>query len=256
MNSNRKIESMSTGFWGTVKTLKPSHIFIVVLLGLLAYTLINGGFNYLTEQSKNKLKQELATEIVQLQEENRRIKESITRDRQIREQNQSRINVDKLYELMDEIERNIPSANSISIYYIHDSGGVPKSGVPLKATVLYEKRDKEVPSLKKYWKSEPIPEGFFYYNKFIYDYGEKYVSDVTQEKKIYVEETIELLSRYKTKAMYGVFIEQSTAGTYYLNFGFPKTDPFEEDRYIKYRVLEYAKRIRPLLQVAEASILN
>lgn len=206
------------------------------------------------EAAEKRIAEAVTKSVIKEQEKNKRLIDSIRLDKQIRKHKQAFTNIDKIYDLMANARRKIPMANTISVYYLHDSGGVPISGSPLNVTVLYEASDKNIPSLKRDWQSQPLPEGYFHYNKFIYDRGFKYVNDVKNYKKIYQGETISYLNLYNSKSLYGVLLEQSTAGTYYLSIGFPMVDPLSEDNLIEGNINRVATALRPLLQVREAPL--
>lgn len=252
MNDNSTKESLLS----LANKLSKRQVFTLFVMLMVGWFISYQALPYFERRSEqeDRVAQKAAEKVIFEQEKYRKLQDSISLAKQMEKHKQTFINIDKIYDLMADARRKIPSANTIAVYYLHDSGGVPISGSPLNITVLYEASDKYIPSLKKDWQSQPLPEGYFHYNKFIYHHGYKYVNNVENYAKIYHGETKSYLEMYDTKALYGILLEQSTAGTYYLSLGFPKEDPLLKDKLIEGNIKRIASLIRPLLQVREAPL--
>tara|TARA_R110000796_G_scaffold59008_2_gene135934 strand:- start:2550 stop:3308 length:759 start_codon:yes stop_codon:yes gene_type:complete len=236
--------------------LSTKQIFILFAMTIFLWFMAYQALPYLERRSaaENRVANIVTKSVIREQAKNKKMLDSIKLALQKENHKQAFINIDKIYDLMSDARKIIPTSNAIVVYYLHDSGGVPVSGSPLNVTVLYEAVNKDIPSLKKDWQSQPLPEGYFHYNKFIYDRGFKYINDVSKYEKIYNGETAAYFDMYGTKALYGVLLDQSTAGTYYISIAFPEPDPFDNDNLIESNIKRIASRLRPLLQLRQAPL--
>lgn len=138
------------------------------------------------------------------------------------------MNVARIYDLMSSLSRELPSASSISVFSTHNSGGVPKSGTPLKITILYETGNTEMKTGKKYWQQKVMPEGYFNFSKEVYDKGDMYISELDDHPEVYHGKAKGDLDFNNVRSMYGRVLKVTPTAIYYLAVTFDHSAPMEK----------------------------
>ena len=77
------------------------------------------------------------------QEKFQKFVDSINDIQDLKTQEQTYRNISTINDLMNGLARELSISSAISIYYSHDSGGVPYSGSRLNITILYSADNKE-----------------------------------------------------------------------------------------------------------------
>lgn len=165
----------------------------------------------------------------------------------------------RINDIMYRLERSIKCASSISIYSIHNGGGIPKTGSSKKLSVLYTQDNvKGVDILKEYGGSGfELTSGYAAYSeRLLRARGENYyVADVKKDSTIYENHTAIMLDRHQTKALYGAWIKTGPRATYYINISFDIASPL--NNYKEHQISEMLRIARQdlieLLDVEEIS---
>lgn len=171
-------------------------------------------------------------------------------------QQQTYHNISKVNELMNDLRKSLPMSSGISIYYTHDSGGVPVSGSPLNVTILYAANNEEPCLGKSYWQDKPLPIGYFNYNHKVYNEKFVYLPDITIEENIYIDETKDQLECNGTQAMMGIVLKETAFGTYFIGVAWTAKDPLLQNHRAKIVLKKYAALIEPLIQGKRKTFIN
>lgn len=168
-------------------------------------------------------------------------------DLKIKKQNDE--NRDKIYYLMNEMRKEFPQSSQIVLYYTHDSGGVPVTGSPLNATILYTANNIEPCLGRNYWQSRVVPQGYVKMNKKIRDLSFLYIPNVGSDDDIYSDlETREDLLCNDIKSIMGIYLKETGYAVYYITINWNFTDPYMINFKSKMMLKRYASEILPLLQ--------
>lgn len=159
-------------------------------------------------------------------------------------------NREKIYQLMNSMRNDLPNSSQITLYYTHNSGGVPVTGSPLNATILYTANNVEPCLGRTYWQSQVVPQGYIKMNKRIRDYRFIYIPDVTMDRDLYDDiETREDLDCNGTKSIMAIYLKETGHAVYFLVVTWRKIDPYMSNFRSKILLKKYSSEIEPLIYV-------
>ena len=149
----------------------------------------------------------------------------------------------RINDLISYLEKRFDKSSHITIFSIHNGGGVPKTGSESKMSALYTSDNIRGVNILKEYASYPLYRGYaeFAYqllNKRGYAY---YIEDVKNYPKIYNGETKNSMDYLGTKSVYGFWIKSSSTHTYYIAVAFDFPYGMDENRQYKEQVLQQAR---------------
>lgn len=188
--------------------------------------------------------------LIKKQQEDRYQKfiDSIQEIQDIKTQEETYKNISKIHDYMDQLRKQLPNSSRVSLYYTHDSGGVPVSGSELNVTILYTANNTDPCLGKNYWQDKPIPEGYFNFNYELFKKGFIYIPDVTKREDIYLEETKEDIDCSKSKAIMGTVLKKTSYGVYFLVVDWSIDNSYNKNLSSRLILKKYASLITPLIQ--------
>lgn len=157
-------------------------------------------------------------------EEVDRVLDSINREKAILENELFMYKNNQIYDMLNTLETRFPTSNYITIYSIHNGGGIPQTGSEAMVSTLYTTDNvRGVDILRKYYEY-PLYQGKSDLSfQMLTKRGEvHFVDDVTSNPRVYTGSTKEILDELGTKSICGVWIKTSPTSTYYLVVAFPE----------------------------------
>lgn len=147
-------------------------------------------------------------------------------------------------DLMNYLERRFPSSSHITIYSVHNGGGVPKTGNAKHQTVIYTVDNVKGINILKEYENYPLYPGYaeFAYQMLVREGKPFYVPDVTEYPAIYNGETASNMDKLGTKSMYGMWIKSSGTHTYYINASFDEVNGIKKIGNFPEYILKDARR--------------
>lgn len=215
---------------------------ILSFAGLVVTSLIPLGKEIFINEEKQRLRK--------FQEEQRYQKfvDSIQSIQDKRTQDETYRKMSILHEKIDNMRKELPNSSAISIYFTHDSGGVPVSGSQLNVTILYTANNIEPCLGKSYWQDEPIPVGYFNYNYRLYQNKFIYIPDITKEPDIYLDETKEDIDCNNLKSVMGIVLKETPFGTYFLSVGWNGENTDSKNPNSRIIIRKYASEFEQLIE--------
>ncbi|QLG46063.1 hypothetical protein [Costertonia aggregata] len=139
----------------------------------------------------------------------------------------------QINDLISYLERRLPESSHITIWNVHNHGGVPKTGNDAEMSVLYTVDNVKGVNIKKEYLNYPLHSGYseLAYQMIVRGGKGFYVKDVSKNRAIYIGETKNNMDYVGTKSIYGAWIKSSSTATYYISVSFPVVDGMQYGGY-------------------------
>lgn len=179
----------------------------------------------------------------------RRVVDSMQAIADLKVQRENAVNREKIFDLMSAMRKELPNSAQISLYYTHNSGGVPVTGSPLNVTVLYTENNIEPCLSRSYWQTKVVPQGYVRFNKRLRDQQFVYVSNIEYDVDLTSDpETMEDLRCNNVKSLMGIYLKETGYAVYYIIVSWEETDPYLNNLKSKFILKRYSAEILNLLQ--------
>lgn len=215
---------------------------IFSLLGLLVTTSSDTFTKWVTSEEKLLLKDAEYKMKLQI------FIDSIQRVEDIKTQERTYRNISRINDLMNDLRKELPNSSLVTLYYTHDSGGVPVSGSSINATVLFASNNSTPYLGKSYWQNKVVPEGYFNFTHLLYLRNLLYIPNVELNEDIYIGDTKDDLLRNGTKALLGIVIKDTGYGVYFLSIAWNEPYPITKNPNAILTLRKYAHEITPLIE--------
>lgn len=204
-----------------------ANILVIVFILLLLPAVISGVYNTISEGYEKKT---IAPTSFQ--------NESLVFER-----------VGKVQVAINELHQKIGIDNTVTVYAIEKKFDKQNGKMIYYATIIANVGNPNSYKDKLFWQSQPIPEGYEYFNKQILKHGEFLVKDVTIDEKMYRGDTKMDCDLNGTRSMYGKLISKSEdeKESFFIAVGFKFTNPVKESPYFIYRTKHTTEELKKIL---------
>lgn len=199
-----------------ISRVQATFLAMMITMFFFIYLIMPGIINHL-EISDERLERRAQKE-AHFKSEIARKMDSIQRLQKITENELFIVKNNKINDLMSYLERRFPSSSHISIFSVHNGGGVPKTGSEAKMSVLYTTDNVRGVNLLKDYENYPLYPGYaeLCYQMLIEKGSPLYIEDVAKYPNIYKGETAANMDLIGTKSLLGMWIKSSPTSTYYI----------------------------------------
>lgn len=151
---------------------------------------------------------------------------------------------------INDLHRKIGIDNTVTVYAIEKRFEKQTGKLTYFATIIANVGNPTSYKDKLFWQSQPIPEGYEYFNKEIISKGEFIVGDVNKNEKFYNGDTKLDCDINGTRSIYGKLISSDKEGKefFMIAVGFKFVDPIKETPYFVYRTKYASQEIKNILK--------
>lgn len=163
----------------------------------------------------------------------------------------------EIYQLMYKLRDQMPNATHISVFKIHDHGGILNTAEPQFLTILYTTDfDEEIPQvdIKKDWQARELYVGIAWYAEQIKNNGYFYMPDAMQEPNFWVGATADYARLIGTRAMAGAYIKGEVNSMYFISASFRITKPLDVNPNVEIYLRNAQNVLRRLINPASENL--
>lgn len=213
------------GLSEAVQYVKTWKQVLVILFLIFAVWFIPKGLDYVNNNDEREFKkwEKIFNEQTKQKEKE---KDSIIA-MQIKQAEQAVINNSRIYKELNELAFNLEEEAHVSILKVHDHGGIPNTGEPLRITMLYTVKDITL-DIQEEWQAAPLLNGYSFWLSSVIERGSRYTSDIKKEREVYTGKTKETIDKRETVSMYTIHLGSGTDATYFLTASFKKRLTLEQ----------------------------
>lgn len=161
----------------------------------------------------------------------------------------------EVYKLMYKLKNTLKNTNHVTIWKIHDHGGILNTAQQQYVTVLYSVSSDSFPfDIKGDHQSRDLSLGTAWFaNKLRMDHF-YLMKDIGKEPDFYIGESKAYFSFINDQSIAGMYIKSESNAMYYLTVGFPMKDPQDLMPYLDIKIMNTKGRLIRLIQDASAKI--
>ena len=182
-----------------------------------------------------------------------RVRDSIREMQYKKETEQALSNYVRIYREMYRLKDLIPTASHITVWKIHNHGGILNTAEQQYITVLYTTDvDDEVPQtdIKTDWQRRELYTGYAWFAEQMKNEGFYKIGDITQETDFYFGSAKSYSNFIGTKSIVGVYLKAEPNAMYFLTASFPYTFPVSKDEYLEVKLQNARGHLRTLINPA------
>lgn len=151
---------------------------------------------------------------------------------------------------INDLHQKIGIDNTVTVYAIEKKFDKQNGKIIYYATIIANVGSPNSYKDKLFWQSQPLPEGYEYFNKQIILKGEFLLKDITKNESFYNGETKLDCDINGTRSIYGRLISSKNDGkeTFMIAVSFKFTEPTKETPYFIYRTKFASEEIKQILK--------
>jgi hypothetical protein len=182
-----------------------------------------------------------------------KIRDSLAAVRYKEETEKALSNYLQIHQIMYKLKYKIPDATHITVWKIHNHGGILNTSEQQFVTVLYTTDvDDEVPEtdIKADWQRRELYIGYAWFYEQIKVKGYFDMPDVSKEENFYFGNAKNYSKFIGTKSIAGVYVKAEANAMYFLTASFQHTNPTATDPFIEVKLSNAKAQLRNLINPA------
>lgn len=150
---------------------------------------------------------------------------------------------------INDLHRKIGIDNTVTVYGVEKKFDKQNGKNVYFATIMANIGNPNSYKDKLFWQSQPLPEGYEFFNKQILKRGEFLIDDVVEEESFYKGDTKMDCELNGTRSLYGKLIakDEKQSEMYFIAVAFKFPKPISESPYFIYRTKKASEEIRKIL---------